>query len=144
MGRLARFLALEADERRALLAAIGALAATRLLMWLLPHRAAMVRVQAAAARPRVAPQSSGDAARIAIARAVTRAARVVPRATCLVQALAGDWLCARARVPVALEFGVSRGPRGIEAHAWLVSGDRIILGGAEAARFVVLARGPQG
>ena len=43
-----------------------------------------------------------------------------------------------AGAPVALQFGVTHGPRGLEAHAWLESGDRVILGADEAARFAPL------
>jgi hypothetical protein len=111
-----------------------AVAAVRLLLWVLPYRAVSALVRGSATPPRGAPRGSpATAERIALD--VARAARVVPRATCLVQALAGQWLIARAGAPVALQLGVALGERGLEAHAWLESGDRVVLGGEEAARF---------
>jgi hypothetical protein len=52
-----------------------------------------------------------------------------------VQALAGQWLLGRAGLPATLELGVARAGDGIEAHAWLASDGRVILGGDEAGRF---------
>jgi hypothetical protein len=94
-------------------------------------------VQATAMPPRRGPPPPPATAE-RIARDVERAARLVPRATCLVQALAGVWLIARTGAPVALQVGVAFGARGLEAHAWLESGERVILGGDEAARFAPL------
>lgn len=141
MRRLRSWLALPGAERWALLRALCAVGGVRLLLWLLPYRAVAALAHATAMPPaRALPKSSAVAERIA--RDVERAARHVPRANCLVQALAGEWLIARAGAPVGLCFGVTYGPKGLEAHAWLVSDERVILGGEEAARFTPLMPRP--
>ena len=141
MSRLRSWMRMSGAQRRSLVAAGAAVAAVRVLLWILPYRAVRALVHGTAMAPRDrAPSSPSTAERIA--RDVERAARVVPCATCLVQALAGEWLIVRAGAPVGLEYGVTWGERGIEAHAWLVSGDRVILGGEEAARFTPLRGRP--
>ena len=69
---------------------------------------------------------------------VVRAARLVPRATCLVQALAGQWLITRKGASAALRFGVAKGAVGVEAHVWLESGGQVVLGGDHRDRFTAL------
>ena len=128
---------MDAAERRSVLAALVTVAAVRFCLWILPYRAVRRLARGTSMPPRgTLPASVASAERIA--RDVGRAARVVPRATCLVQALAGEWLIVRAGAPVALQYGVAPGERGVEAHAWLESGGRVILGGEEAARFAPL------
>lgn len=66
-----------------------------------------------------------------VAWAVGAMARFVPKATCLTQALAGQMLLARRggnstlRLSIALDSGSDFKP-----HAWLMSGDMILLGGS--------------
>ncbi|MBN9886282.1 lasso peptide biosynthesis B2 protein [Salipiger abyssi] len=66
-----------------------------------------------------------------IAWSVTAAARLVPGATCLTQALAGDWLLAkRGRGgEIRLSLPVDTG-EGFRPHAWLLSDGVIVLGGS--------------
>ena len=134
MNRLRSWLRMSGAERRSVLAAGLVVAGVRALLWVFPYRAVVRLIDATAMPPRGRPPAPSATAE-RIAKDVARVARVVPRATCLVQALAGEWLIVRAGAPVALQFGVTLGERGLEAHAWLVSGDRIILGAEEAARF---------
>ena len=75
-----------------------------------------------------------------IALAVTRAATLVPSATCLTQALAGAFLIRRAGSNAIIHFGVARDDAGIKAHAWLESNGGILIGGREAAGYVPLVR----
>jgi hypothetical protein len=86
----------------------------------------------------------GDDARLAIAidrvrNAIRRASRIVPGATCLVQALGGWWMFKARRIPAQVRIGVDKNEQGFSAHAWLVIGETVVLGGADsAARYVVL------
>lgn len=65
---------------------------------------------------------------------VTATARLVPGATCLTQALAGQYLLARHGYKAQIHLGVERGSLArIRAHAWLVSGDCIVLGGSASS-----------
>lgn len=62
--------------------------------------------------------------------AVTLAARFVPGATCLTQALAGHYLLARQGIASTVRVGAkSTADGGFAAHAWLLAGETVVLGG---------------
>ena len=64
--------------------------------------------------------------------AIHHSARLVPGATCLTKALAGYYLCVRAGRSSVVRIGVQRRDDGsIMAHAWLVDGDCVLIGGQE-------------
>ena len=91
--------------------------------------------------PFEAPLDLG-AVRIA-ARDVGRAARLVPFASCLTQAVAGQVLLARRGIASDIQLGVRRGRKGrLKAHAWLICEGRIVLGGDPRAirQFSPIAR----
>jgi hypothetical protein len=84
--------------------------------------------------------SAADAYRIAWA--VRNTARLIPKATCLTQALAGQVALSRRGLASRIKIGVIRSPEGaLKAHAWLLSGHQIILGGNDhsVADFTPLA-----
>ena len=57
------------------------------------------------------------------------ARRVVPRASCLPQALAAEALLMRGGRRVELRIGVVKTERGrLVAHAWVESGGRVVVG----------------
>ena len=66
-----------------------------------------------------------------VAWGVAAAARFVPGASCLTQALAGQYLLARQGNASKITIGIERdsGPQ-LKAHAWLMSGHHIVLGGS--------------
>ena len=66
--------------------------------------------------------------------AVQVASCYVPRATCLTQALAAQALLGFGGIPAAVRIGVAKETEDFEAHAWLESGGKILMGGAEAAQ----------
>ena len=75
-----------------------------------------------------------------IAWSVGSAARFVPRATCLTQALAGEILLRRAGYPADLRIGVATDRSGtLEAHAWIESEGRVVIGDHDLQRFTTLA-----
>ena len=64
--------------------------------------------------------------------ALTRASRWVPGATCLTQALAGQWMLNRLGYASTVVIGVQpEAKKGLHAHAWLKSGARLIVGHLE-------------
>ncbi len=64
-----------------------------------------------------------------VRRRITLAARFVPGASCLPQALAGRILLAWRGYSSEIHLGVKAEPSGqIAAHAWLTSGEEIVLG----------------
>jgi len=129
-----RFVAYSALERRLVVQAWFVLIAVRVLLSVVPYR----WIEAWLLKPPAA--APGAAAPADIARAVTRASRLVPAATCLTQALAGAFLIRRAGRDAVLHFGVAKDDDGFKAHAWLESDGGILIGGGEAAAYLPLTR----
>jgi hypothetical protein len=74
-----------------------------------------------------------------IVRTIRSAARLVPRASCLTQALAGQLLLASNGIRSDLRIGVCRSdPGGLAAHAWVEVDGVVVLGGGEHQKFVRL------
>jgi hypothetical protein len=70
---------------------------------------------------------------------VTVASRYVPKATCLTQALVTQILLGRRGYPARLHVGVAKSERGrLQAHAWLESQGRVVVGGGELSRYTLL------
>ncbi|TPJ82685.1 lasso peptide biosynthesis B2 protein [Mesorhizobium sp. B2-6-2] len=66
-----------------------------------------------------------------VAWGVAAAARLVPGASCLTQALAGQYLLARQGSASKISIGIEQGTGSeLKAHAWLMSGNHIVLGGS--------------
>jgi len=123
---------LSPPDRRLVLQAAALAAAVSVALHVAPFR--LVR----AALARVARPSRG--AHLPVLRivwAVTAATRRVPGANgCLVRALVAQALLAHHGHPAALRIGVTRRPAGaVTAHAWVESGGRVVLGGAERPEF---------
>jgi hypothetical protein len=112
-----------------------------LARWRLGRRSARALIELAQRQgrpPRPAPPgAAGLAGRVAFV--IPRVAARVPwRADCFVQALAAQSWLARSGVPSDLYIGVRRDRApGLEAHAWLRHGDRIVTGG-DVSGFVPL------
>ena len=95
----------------------------RLLLWLRPAPTLnYTRPQPAPARVPVDPAD--------VSRSVSFAARFVPAATCLPQALAVEHMLLRRGVPCNVEIGVSL-EDGFAAHAWVVSAGATVHGASE-------------
>lgn len=138
MAKLRKFLALEPAERQLLLTAACLVAAIRAGTWLLPFRTVR-RLVARLSRPSQSARD-GDLSSERIAWAVDVAGKRIPGGrNCLVQALATQVLLDRRRHPAQLRIGVARGPTGeFEAHAWVESEGKVIIGGGDISRFAVL------
>ena len=94
-------------------------------MWTLPFRWVRRVVD-------VEPEISSELAGMRVSRlawAVQAAARRIPRASCLTQALVLQHLMARAGKRAELHIGVAKeSGRGFEAHAWVEYGGSVVLG----------------
>jgi hypothetical protein len=67
-----------------------------------------------------------------IAWAVEKVARIVPRTTCLTQALAVQALLSRIGYASQLSIGVAKDKKGqLVAHAWVKSQGKVVIGGSE-------------
>jgi hypothetical protein len=134
------FLGLSSTERRLTLQAWCVLAAFRVRLWVLPasSTASWIRDSAPSAALATEPRvPAGE-----IARAVIRAARFVPGASCLVQALSGSRLIRRAGGSATIHIGVATGPDGFKAHAWLESEGQVLIGGGTVETYIALERPP--
>jgi Transglutaminase-like superfamily len=69
---------------------------------------------------------------------VKAVARFVPGATCLTQALVTETLCGLRGDVAKTCFAVSRNANRLQAHAWVQSGGKVILGAADAGKFTPL------
>jgi hypothetical protein len=136
--RLRRLRALDAGDRRLLIRAAIAVALVRVGLAVLPLR--LVRtwtIRCAHTWGRGGARAAVSAARIGWA--VSCASRYVADATCLAQAVAGEMLLVRHGHAAELRIGAARaGDTGLEAHAWVESEGRVVLGGADLARFRAL------
>ena len=134
MASLRGFAALSSQDRSLLLRALFWVAAVRTGLFLLPFRT--VRRLTARVSRRAAPIHS-------VGRctwAVRASSRYVPAATCLTQALAAQVLLAESGYDSRIEIGVTKDEhRRFRAHAWVVCGEEIVIGGAEAHHYVPLA-----
>jgi hypothetical protein len=128
MRRMRRLAALTGSERSLLLRALFIVGVARGALWILPVGAARRLVAAAARTPK-------DISVERFVWAVKGVSRRVPRATCLTQALAVQALLARAGHKSRVEIGVAKNSGLFEAHAWVVYGDRVVIGGPDVARY---------
>jgi hypothetical protein len=139
MTPLGKFLRLSSGDRRLLVMASVLLAAIRFGLAVLPYRKLRGLVDRLA-RVRPPFHLASPASPERIARAVGRASRSVPGATCLAQALAAKVLLERRGHPARVRVGISRteGTR-LLAHAWVESEGRIVLGGTDLAQYTPLS-----
>ena len=140
MEHLRRFLRLPAVERRLLIKAALFLEATKLGMRLLPFRTLRRLISLLADAP-VKPRRTDHLSAKRVARVVEVASRHTPGVkTCLAQALTTQVLLARRDYPALLHIGVIRGDQGqFQAHAWVVSEGKAVIGGSELERYAPLA-----
>jgi len=132
MDHFRKFFGLPATERFLLVLAVTLLAAIRIALWLLPFKI-LQRISAKTARTCAALHKQSQFSTERGVWAIQVASRYVPHATCLTQALAAQALLGFGGIPSSIRIGVAKETAGsFEAHAWLESGGKILMGGAEA------------
>jgi len=90
---------------------------------------------------RVGPMLAGENEKFSVERlawAVGVASRFVPKATCLAKALAVYVLLQQAGHEVFLHIGVNGKEGGLEAHAWVESQGRVLIGGSNIGNYTPL------
>ncbi len=131
----AKFVRLSPEERTVLVRAFALLVLVRCSLWLISFATLQRTVASISRSPRKEPA-------FPISRgiwAICTAGRYVPRATCLTQALAAQVLLGRAGIPTSVKIGVAKENGKFDAHAWLESDGKVLLGGGEAnSRYVSL------
>jgi hypothetical protein len=140
MSRVRNFLALFPADRAGLLEAAAWLGLARLSILVLPFR------RIAPLLGRQMAQSPAEAAAPAalldrISWSVNTASRHLPwECKCLALALAGKAMLRRRGLASTLYLGVGKEPEaGLQAHAWLRCGERILTGGRALADFTVIS-----
>lgn len=118
--------------------------AVRAWLWLMAARAGLTlftykwiaRLVARIPVRRISARTTPERCALAIGRAV----RVAPGCGCLPQAVAAQCLLRRDGLNSNIVFGVAHDQDGrLEAHAWLWSDGRILVGGEIAGRYTALA-----
>ncbi len=141
MHRLRKFWALSPGERGYLLEAAIWLGLARLALLFLPFR----RVAPFLGRHMAQTPEDAEAAPAEmldrLSWALAAASRHLPwECQCLAQALAGKAMLRRRGLPSTLYLGlVKGGEAGLQAHAWLRCGARILTGRQGMAGFTVIA-----
>ena len=139
MRLLLKLATLSAADLALLCRALGALWVVRLALWTMPFPRLKARLQKISPRRRVHFSTSISPAQIS--RALRRMSRCVPRASCLVLALAAHWLLRRENWGCDLHVGVVKDRNGqFLAHAWVECAGETVIGGGEAERYTPILR----
>jgi hypothetical protein len=136
LTRWRRTLGCLATDPGYLLHAFSLVLAVRVGLWLLPVRTiGRLLSRSSQSKQRGFPDPSLPDR---VARAVRRASRGVPGATCLTQALAAQALLERRGQPTRLQIGVRDRSPAVQAHAWLESCGVTVIGGARSGEWTPL------
>jgi hypothetical protein len=122
---LIKFMRLPGERKNSLLAALAALWAMRICLWLLPYPSLQRMVSKMKARKKKGTLSVDD-----IIQSVEMASKYVISASCLTRALAAKILLAMNGYDSSLLIGVSS-CNGFAAHAWIERNGKIILGSSD-------------
>jgi hypothetical protein len=106
--------------------------AVRLALWIVPF-ARLRRAVVSLAHPRSRRASRYSAEQLSWA--VRAVSQYVPRATCLTQALVLHILLRREGLQSRIRIGVSKDAGHFEAHAWVESQDRVVIGDSGLQRY---------
>jgi hypothetical protein len=135
MMRLCKFRSLSQAERRFLLRATLQVLKVRLMLWCLPFFC-LKRLLAGEGQGWSGKTQAEASGVERIIWAVEVAARYVPRATCLTQALAARKLLHQEGFAGELRLGVAKDEAGrFQAHAWLEQDGRVLLGGGQQEHY---------
>ena len=140
MRRLRKLLHLHKRDRQLLVSAALLLGTIRLGLWLLPFQT-LRRFLAGITQTADDLHSTAQVTVDKVVWAVAVASRYMPGgAKCLARALATQVLLGRRGYQAQLRIGVAKNEKGqLEAHAWLESQGRIVIGGLkDLARYTPL------
>ena len=145
MSKLRTFLALDAEDRRATLEAIGELVSAHFRIRAVPPRRWRSRFGSVASGELPAPYTPDQLGTVRRVRlAIARALRNVPGSpNCLPQALAARRMLRRRGIASQLYLGTERDGTGIPRfHAWLKVGEEWVTGHCDESRYTLF--GPSG
>jgi hypothetical protein len=128
MRRAKRFFALAPRERRLLFVALSRLCRTCLKLHLLPPKKWNALLNASSPAT-VRPITQEGFSEEQVIWAVRAAARYVPTANCLPQAIVARQLLVEQGYEPVLRIGVQAPEKlGLQAHAWVEAGGRVLIG----------------
>jgi hypothetical protein len=128
MARVPRFRELFVLLRAAIL-----LCSARFALWMVPF-AKLRRVVTSLTQPRFRSPNRYSADQLSWA--VRAVSPYVPHATCLTQALALHILLRREGLQSRIRIGVRKDAGHFEAHAWVESQDRVVIGDSGLSRYI--------
>lgn len=121
---LRKLWSLPAADRSLLMHSVLLIGTARLALWALPFNVVR-RLMARLPRHSSAPYATTEK----IGWAISVGHQFVPKGNCLPQALAAESLLTHGGHPVELRIGVVKTDQGrLEAHAWVESGGRLVVG----------------
>ncbi len=136
MKKISKFLNLSLSDKTLLARAWCALFMVRMGLTLLPF--VMVR-KLVTGEKRTGTLQNDKSSVDRLAWAVAVASRFVPGSTCLVQAMALQYLLRRAGHPALMHIGVNKDQIGkLRAHAWVESRGRVLIGGSNFKEYTRL------
>jgi hypothetical protein len=142
MQAVRSFLSLPRADKLAALEALAIVVAVRGLVIVAPDAKLGGAISRMLSNHRIPSASRDELTRDSIKcvrAAVQRASARVPGATCLVQAISGWCMLKMRSIDAQIRIGVEKCEDEVCAHAWLVVGDIIVLGGSDAsARYSIL------
>ena len=127
MGIIHSFLKLSFKDKSIIVKSFLLLWTVRIMLWILPFSV----TQKILGRFTAVSDGSHSIPMEKLTWAVAVMSMYVPKATCLTRALAAQILLAGQNYPSNIKIGVSKTEGNFEAHAWLESGDKIVLGQSE-------------
>ena len=139
LKRIKNFHQLTGPEKQILFLAWRRLWQVRISLWFGSYKQTRSRIEdkinSSATKPNKSVSADG------IAYLVTVVSRWVPSATCLTQALVGEWMLKEAGFNTSLHIGIKKGEdKEFEAHAWIELNGEKLLGGTVAEGFKPIYR----
>ncbi len=129
MSLIVSFIKLSSQDKMLALKSIFWVIIIRFMLWVYPFPSVQKKVQKITNNP-----SKNDLKYVPVKRIrlmIVLASSYVPRATCLVQALAGYILFSKYGYRTQIKIGVLNDDGQFEAHAWVEHGGSVVLGESE-------------
>lgn len=130
MSAIVSFIKLPTQEKWVAIDSFFWVITMRLMIWILPFHSLQKRVQKIVSNYSYSKSNSLISMKL-IKIMIIVASRYVPRATCLVQAMAGYILFSKYGYTTSIKIGVLAEEGEFEAHAWLEKENCVVLGESE-------------
>lgn len=128
MSNILSFRKLSSQDKLIALESLFWVIRIRIMIWLFSFSTVQRKVQNIATKY---PSSNHTITASRLRILIVAASRYVPKATCLVQALAGHILFSKYGYNTSIKIGVLTENGEFEAHAWLEHGEKVVLGESE-------------